>query len=393
MSIHICIVSERLLANLIPALMERPEMVYLPTTEEMARGGQADRLRKLLLGQALQAEICPGLPSGGLSGIYDFVIELSATVQRRHPGAEVVLNITGGNKLMTLAFFDLLRDVADRVVYTDTEHGVVEHLPVGAAAPEHPAPMESVLDVPLYLGAQGMTLRRAASDDPARRERSDARKGVTKFLAGEAGRIGDFLGALNRLACLALDERGETLTMPRQCFQSRPWGRWRETVAHLQEAGLVAWDRDSTIEFPDAETARHLGGGWLEEYAWQVARDESPDDVRMGAEGTWDDTRGARNELDLVVVHSNRMLLVECKTLRLGRDASADDDLLYKLDSLSDDVKGLFGETLLLSARVPTRAMLDRAAHQRIRILGPEQLGDLRGLVRHWMANGHLRPV
>ena len=48
--------------------------------------------------------------------------------------------------------------------------------------------------------------------------------------------------------------------------------------------------------------------------------------------------------------------------------------LLNKLDSLSEDVKGLFGETLPLSARQPTRLMRDRAVHLGIRILGPRSL-------------------
>lgn len=59
---------------------------------------------------------------------------------------------------------------------------------------------------------------------------------------------------------------------------------------------------------------------------------------------------------------------------------------LYKLDSLSEDVKGLFSQMLLLCARPPTLLMRDRASHLGVRILGPRDLPMLEEQLRRWLA-------
>jgi hypothetical protein len=101
--------------------------------------------------------------------------------------------------------------------------------------------------------------------------------------------------------------------------------------------------------------------------------------------GRWEG--GAENEFDVLAVHGNRMLFVECKTLRLGADEARDAELLYKLDSLGRLARGLFGVTWLVSAREPTAAMTERAREQRIRIIEAAQLPRLRQHVLDWMAS------
>jgi hypothetical protein len=93
-------------------------------------------------------------------------------------------------------------------------------------------------------------------------------------------------------------------------------------------------------------------------------------------------------KLDVVIVHDNRLLLIECETLRLGRDAAQDRDLFYKLDGAGDDVRGLFGEVVLLSARDPSALIKDRAAHHRIQVVGPDRLAALQRDSRDWMLEG-----
>jgi len=293
MLIHIVIVSGQTLPNLIPALMERPGEVWLVTSSEMSGKRHDRRLRRMLEKDGVAVRSFPDAPESGFHSIQDYACKIADQAISISGSSSLALNLSGGTKLMTLAFFDVFRGIAHRIIYTDTSNGRIEVLP---------------------------------------------------------------------------EEKGG------------------DAMQNLADSRLVRREGGEWFEFVDAEAAQFLNGGWLEEYAWHILKDESPFDVRLRVEGIWDDTKKTTNELDVVAVHGNRMLLVECKTLKHGRDTVKDSDILYKIDSLSEDTRGLFGETWLLSAREPTEFMRDRARHQNIRVIGPGALPGLKSRVRDWMS-------
>lgn len=388
MATQICIVSERLVANLIPALMLRPERVLLVSSTEMEGQGLTHRLGELLASEGLVVEVKTGLPSGGLSDIAAYASALRKDLEASGPEDALILNLTGGNKLMTIAFSQVLGPVVDRTIYVDTARGLLEELPGGDQAGGSVA-LAGVIKVPLYLRAQGLRPRKVRSAEPGWEEGVRARRDLTRFLGRKAAQLSSFFGAINRLASVAQDGRGEALVAPRQQFTGVPRGLWAQALGRIRAAGMVHWaDGSSELELLDLEGARYLNGGWLEEYAWLVAQELRPDDLALGVEGDWEGTERGSNELDLVVVHANRLLLIECKTLRLGRDDGSDRDLLYKLDSVGDHVRGLFGEVVLLSAQAPGPLIQDRAAHHRIQVVGPAHLANLQRAIRDWMAQG-----
>ncbi|TQE98136.1 MAG: DUF1887 family protein, partial [Spiribacter salinus] len=311
---------------------------------------------------------------------HEFAIKVISELE---PVDELVLNVTGGNKLMALGFLEMLRDSVDRRIYTDTANGRLEEIPVGENRTASPRTLEPVLDVPLSLRAQSFRYRRSTSSDAAWWEEANGRKAVAKGLAQVARDRGDFLGALNAVASRALDADGN-LVDHQQRFDSVPYGDWADKLAWLRDEGILDWDGGTEVDFLDAERTSFVNGGWLEEYVYHRLKDEAVDDVALGVEGTWDGTNGARNELDVVAVHANRLLVVECKTLRHGRDVAADDQHLYKLDSIGDTLRGFFGSLWLVSARPPSAAMRERARQHAITIIGPEELPRLRDFVRDW---------
>ena len=95
-------------------------------------------------------------------------------------------------------------------------------------------------------------------------------------------------------------------------------------------------------------------------------------------------TQATENEIDVLAVHSNQLLVIECKTLRF-REGENDNDLAYRIDSLGRAARGLFGETWLLSARKPTPSLEERARENRFRIVGPADLARFRDTVKIWM--------
>lgn len=361
--------------------------MYLACSPSMAEKGLDRRLDAFLKTKGMPTTIVHGAPDAELMRISQFARTLVSRIRSENPQAEIVFNATGGTKLMMLGFVDVFSDAANRVLYTDTRHRRIEYLPKRGQSSAAARAMKDVLDIPDYLKAQGFNYQRAVSDEPAWLQLADRRRDIVEYLAFNVQRLGKFIGALNGLASQALDERGERLKAPQQQFKDTLRGAWKEAIKRIADADLLKWDGDSRIEFSDVESARFLNGGWLEEYAWRVIREQQVFDVRMSVKGAWETGTGAKNEFDVLAAHGNQLLVIECKTLRHGRDETIekDADILYKLDSLGRDARGLFGSSWLLVARPPTPEMLDRAKAQGIRILGPDEIPRVAGIVKAWM--------
>jgi hypothetical protein len=390
MKLHVCLVSDQVLANLIPALMERPDKVVLVSSAEMARKKIDRRLKKLLERESIAVEIYPDAPDVDLSHIQEFALDLAGKLEAAHPSAEIVLNATGGTKLMALGFVEVLRGIAQRIIYTDTAHRRIETLPEAQGLAIAATPMTDVLDVPKYLAAQGIACGRATSEDAAWRERAARRKSVAKYLGRNAERLDPFIGAINRLADLAFNKT-DRLIEPRQNFDYAPHPKspWAEALRQLADAGLIGWsDGEVDIVFIDEECTQFLRGGWLEEFAWHTLQDERVFDARLGVEVSGDGMSETKNEFDVLAAHANQLLFIECKTLRFNPNEN-DNELAYKLDSLGKAARGLFGETWLLSARMPTPMLHERLRGARIRLIGPAELPKLREAVQAWMRGGN----
>jgi hypothetical protein len=387
------------LQNLIPILMERPDRVYLVISAVMARRGAERSLERQLKASSVESVRCTDCPDSGFVAIQTFADQVAETVMNDCADAEIVLNATGGNKLMSFGFVEAFRGIASQMLYTDTANRRIEFLPAAAsgedAPPPDPTPMTDVLDVPAYLRAQGFQYRHSVSDDPDWWGMAQKRKAACKFLGKRIANphVQYFVGLMNKLAGQALEQlpgsHEERLAAPVQSFSRPPLGLWKEAMMALNDAGAVSWDPDSAapeyFRFADAASARFIRGGWLEEYAFHVLNDEGAYDIRLGVEGVWDSDQTMRNEFDVLACNMNQLLFVECKTLHY-QEGQNDNEIAYKLDSLGEDARGLFGSTWLLSAREPTDTLSARARRARIRLVPPSEIQNLRQLVRTWRA-------
>lgn len=382
MHIHICTVSDQILPNLIPALMDRPDRVILLASDRMQDA--AYHVRRVLKDHHIDAEIEEGVPDSGLENIYEFALSLADKIQARYPGARITVNTTGGTKLMSLGLMEFFRGVAHRMIYTDTAHRVIESLPGSGGAPAAVQPMEDVLDVKQYLKAQQFQPTRIRSDQAQWQANVNTRKSMCKKLGARAAEIDHFIGILNKAAAQAMDDRGENLVQPEQTLPMVPHGEWEELLIEMDTRDLLAWKRGTkSVTFTDLENTRFLSGGWLEEYVWHILKDNGVFDVRLGVEGNWLRGKGSKNEFDVLATKTNRLLYVECKTLTHREEA--DSVLGYKVDSLGQDLRGLFGVTWLVTARTPTPNLLDRARQSRFEVIGPQELPTLKERVLAWI--------
>ena len=379
--LHLCIATGQNLANLIPALQCDAKEVWVLQTPDM-------KLRAGFLADALKAR---GIAVQRVDFADADVTTLhaqAAAIAERLDGRAVTINLTGGTKLMTLALTDTLAEhlatgdseAQPHMVYTDTRHHRLDWL---RPAPRSEA-MADVLRINDILLAQGYRRQGASGGAEAAEWQRAAgeRKALTRQLGDKAVALSRFFGILNSFAHRALNDPSG-VWRPEQEFDYAPGGAGAELLGSAHAAGLLAWDGQTQIIFRDRAAAQYLGGGWVEEFAAAKISGMRPTDwaPRLCIESADGQTP---NELDAVVVHANRMLLVECKAAATRDNDVA--DWIYKASQLSRNVGGQMAQPLLLSARTIGDAHRQRAREYNVHVLAAAELSNLPDYLRRWMA-------
>ncbi|MGD8175636.1 Card1-like endonuclease domain-containing protein [Marinimicrobium sp. ARAG 43.8] len=387
-NLHLCIITGQPLANLIPLLQERPDEMVLMHTDDKKEDASAfaRTLEKAGFSQA-HIHIRPGLPAHPFDDIRMYVLERLEELQNQFPDSRLTWNATGGTKQMALAIWDVLDSKKDRVIYSDTRVGYMEELTpeVGSIA------LESQLTPELYLHALGKIKRRAESDQDAWCERAQSRKEATRHLGNHAEALAGLVQQFNR----KLDSDGGE----RQSLALNNIGsQWRQALQRLEEHGVLSGQGDGRYNLVNADAARYLTGGWLEEYVWHAAKDQQVDHVQAGLKfgDLAHRKQGQDNEVDAFIVHCNRLLLIECKSGWMGKDARKDSSIIYQLDSIGQHAGGSQATRVLVSAqplehetkegrKVNTKA---RASATDIHTVEGQELKGLGAAIREWKENG-----
>lgn len=386
---HICLVSAQLLPNLIPILMDKPDAVILVSSEEM--NWQTQRFKTILEQENITVDIRDSAPSSDLTKISSYFCEMKSKIRLDYSDSELILNITGGTKLMTLGVFDMFRDMVHHIIYTDTAKNRIEYLPMPNATsqPEIYKPLESVVNVPLYLQCYGADYRGAESDNQQWQQTFRQRIALTCAIAEEAQK--GLISMMNALAGDARDDSHKTLCAPEQFMKYSPTRHQQMFLKMFDKANLIEWDGMQTITFKDYDSARYLGGIWLEEYVYHCAVQLKPYDVQCGVEIIHG--KDVPNELDVVIAHNNRLLLFECKTGNMGMGAKKTNatstkpiDIIYKLDSIATKHKGLYGKSALVSMCETPAHIKERTDELNIEII-ETNVSAVNDSIRKWMAN------
>ena len=385
--LHLCIATGQNLANLIPALQCGAREVWVLQTPEM-------RNRAGFLADALKAR---NIAVQRIDFADDDVTTLharAAAIAERLDGRAVTINLSGGTKLMTLALTDTLAEhlatgdmaAQPHMVYTDTRHHRLDWLRPTARS----EPMADVLSIDDILLAQGYRRQQQAgggAEAAALQRAADERKLLTRHLGDAADTIGPVFSHLNWTAQAALNnggpfQREQDIASPKN---QRDANVLRQVLQRIADAGgLLHWDGQRRVVFQSEGAAKYVGGGWVEEYAAGKIKGFSQCD-RASPLHIESVQGGTRNELDAVMVHGNRMLVIECKAAATHADEKLP-DWIYKLNQLARDVGGQMAQPLLLSARTIGDVHRQRARDYGVHILSAAELSTLPDYLRRWMA-------
>jgi rhodanese-related sulfurtransferase len=260
------------------------------------------------------------------------------------------------------------------IIYADTQRQQIDWM---GELPRSEA-MADVMDLQKMLQVQGYRIvgdnRHAVAQQSAQR-----RAAMTRELGDNAGRYARVLSTVSALASPAADSRSER-DLLRQLHYA-PAGPLANILLLAQDAELLHWDGDVNVNFRDADSAAYLAGAWLEEFVLLKLTGGLGRPGKFSCNLQVASGDGVPNELDAMVLHRNRALLVECKT---GRQSDKASDALYKLAQLRDKLCGSVGKALYLSAQEIGDDHRQRANEYRIDVLCADELSRLVPYLRDW---------
>ncbi len=370
--VHVCMVSEQTIPNLIPIRMSefRPDLVFLLTTPAMK--SQADRLEDVITSDGIQVKRLSVKP-------YDYISMHKVCEEIVSTSADIlILNATGGTKIMALAAMDVFRSKGLTVLYVDTKNKTIHQL-----SPEFkPFKFKNVLDVTTYLKVYGQNVIKSESTTLSNRfkiliytllkEAEMFKKAISDF-----NRVASRAAKSDRFPCVVKDIESLTATSAH-----------KKLLKLYEEYGLLKHHKRD-IKINKKEYAEFMAGGWLEDYVFDVVKSLNPPDVLKNVKVEWD-KKGARpptNEYDVVFIWDNRLFLVECKTKRfMGKDIESNSsEPIYKLDSLKDSAGGLFGQGIFISYKGLTTEMKERLEAYGLKYCEKEDIINLREKLLEWI--------
>jgi len=210
---------------------------------------------------------------------------------------QVVVNLTGGTKIMALAAY-LVAAPEIPCCYVSTETEELLFLEKGRVSK---VPLRVEVSLREYLAVHGFDI--VKTNEP-----SEDQKELARAFGTQAAEIASLLESLHEFS------KGARTTVPVQC----PTPQEVELVTQLDERNILTREEAPPLRFGLADTSwqTFLCGGWLEVYTFEALRESGRwDEVSCGlvvraVDGSFE------NEFDVAAIRNGQLCLFSCKSGR-----------------------------------------------------------------------------
>lgn len=380
MHIHVCLVSSRAAANLLPALDPalRPQRVVLLATEALR--DHAARLQAVLQGQGIQVTQVQWPDRQDVQQVGARLKALAAELA----GCELAINVSGGSRPEALAALAVAAANGWRAFHVDADRGELVWLVRDqGAAPTPLRPMR----LRHLLHACGLELLAHTPCPTPKLQQWTLIQTLVTQLAG----LEQAVDQLYRLAQDAEERNSLYVQMSDSQLDSRSLGL---LLGHFLHAGALNVLGDE-VRFSDAAARDFVKGGWLRFHAMDaVNRLSGPlrvDDKALGLQ-LEDMRQGTSYLLDLGFVARNRLFILAFRVGRLelhqpdpGLPCPGAMDALFDLHALCRRLQGAGARGMLLSHRRPTQQERQLANALGLAVVAGTSLMDLDRKISQWV--------
>ncbi len=341
MKVLICLLSDQHVPNLLSVHHYQPDRLVLVESPAMRARHVASKLLA-----ALQLGGLDYQDQTGVEGVHiepleaeDDLDSVRTTLRRaygRYPGAEWIVNVTGGTKPMSIATYDFFNGLirrgvlAGRVVYTNFTRPA-KIIDLDSHSTEE---CTHRLSIKQFLAGYGFESRKPDAKLDEAESRARSWWDCARAIALRAG--------TEPVLTLKGEERKRSFKKGVALRQEHVRGNSPETLDALARCFSLRRENGALCGNLDKYAVQFLAGGWLEVFLWGLLERAGNElgiwDVRLGLEvGRKGDAVG--NEFDVSFMRAHGLCMVECKSGAQEQDPGA--DILYKIEAVTRQFRAL----------------------------------------------------
>jgi hypothetical protein len=368
-------VSDQPAPNLLPALDNalgpKDKKIILLVSPQMQK--KADGLKNVFKKYSLSTDDVVIQDPYNFSQIQEQLYNCLA----RYENKNIVLNLTGGTKIMAFAAQSIFERAGKPMFYVKEQDNSVIILQ-GGKEKSH-APLDKRLKIQDYLLAYGYN---SELSEKKLYNSSD-------FTFELINNISKYEGAVSRTnAYVSSAQDRFSLTFDRTHHD--------DGTTHFlnlcQKFDLLTAERNQ-FTFRDEQARSYVCGGWLEEHVYgcinQIGKQKIQDKVLNITIKSL--PQAVENEIDVAVLANNYLHIIECKTANIGNLKAS--DVLYKLNTLKNKL-GLRAKCMLVSSRYIDKEYgkkrasdnAKRAKDYKIKVIQRDELRNLKNHLEKWIA-------
>ncbi|MEK7846295.1 MAG: DUF1887 family CARF protein, partial [Nitrospinota bacterium] len=251
--------------------------------------------------------------------------KIEALLEKVDGEVEYIVNITGGNKIMALAAYEIFREIGQKVIIGYMPLGKNEFIQIfPRKKPLKSYDIKERLTIEEYLMSYGFGIQNKEKCQ-AIKERAIFRKDNSGWILDNYENLKGVLGFLYKQIGKQRNQKNFHLS----ATFDREFGQIEREMLdrHHFEIKDSAITKDMT-----KDEIGYLTGGWLEEYVfnevYKLVQDSVLDDITMGI--NIESFGGTSNELDIAFIKDNFFYHIECKTLGDEEEQKIIRDEVYK---------------------------------------------------------------
>lgn len=370
-SIHVCLVSDQTIPNILGIHHFEPDYIIFCTTEKMENQKRTDAIINTLklYGLNYSPENRHLRITVDQDCLDDCELKFSELAEQ-YRNDEVVVNLTGGTKIMVLGAYNIFKSYAKRMIYTPipkNEFITVYPKDDSCKKTEH---YNLKLSVEAYVTAYGVKVKKPENIEPLK-SIALSNENLCRWMALNYSAIEDTLFEFYKNLNKHRSDKNFRLKLE---FSLRK----EEEREFLKKLGMANRTIEKTLS---KNEIRFLTGDWLSDYCFNEIAALPVDDCVTGIELV--SPKGVDNEFDVMFTKDNALYIVECKSLQPSKDEKYQ-DFLYKISAIQQDfglrVDGFMISTArkIISDKGDIRDdLLSRANHCRTKVMHPDDLGDV----------------
>lgn len=374
-----CLVSGEQMPNLLPIFQLGARRVVLFATPQMSH--QSELLEKTLRQRLPAIEVVPV----NLDDAYDFnaisntvldeLAKAETIIKTNNSNGEIVLNATGGTKVMVLAAVSIFSANGNRVFYLSEATNELIFLPIVGS---NEAQITKAVSKPIrlldYLAVYDVTVETQKEESPALSD------GLFKELILRQQKYERGIASLNALAQAAFIGSKGKKTISTE-MDTPPNSDLNKLLSYFEQEKLLKVD-GKKITFTSEQARFAVNGGWFEDYTFKVVNSlrshgvhDPEKNLRIAPQGQLIG-KGADYEIDSCFMHNHTIYLVECKTC-LMEDTKVTTPILNKLSAISQSLGKKVRSILISYQRVNPNAKA-RAANENIAVIDGNSICKLK---------------